>query len=313
VTITDTKGNILHQDSREFSFGTRGDVYLAWEGEIVWVYCSAGWVYFYEPCETRTQDRTWRQCSYGEPQQVFQGVPAPPPWLLPGYNGMHGDPDETPPAHEAFTVNDSGHGWWCRFEYPPVQSDLAFIRPVIMNEMRLIEAGFARAAEDEFYQWRDDPGWTDWVIDGSMYILPAPEGFCTAFASWWEYTGGAHGNDRSTLYRYVISSALCPDPDWVRIGTRELVADSTELVLLSALVLDTLFRRLGPECDVDWLRQGAGPTWDNYSNLVPVPDSTGALTGFSVSFSSYEVGPYSSGPQAVFIPIGLLGRQAGQH
>lgn len=96
---------------------------------------------------------------------------------------------------------------------------------------------------------------------------------------------------------------------WVRIGTMELITDSTELVLLSNLVVDSLIRRLGPDCDEDWVRRGAGPTWGNYSNLVPVPDSTGALAGFRVFFSSYEVAAYFRGPQTVFIPIDLLRRR----
>lgn len=309
VTITDLKGRILYQGSEEFSFGTSGDVCLAWDDLTVWVYCHDGYAYFYCPCETRTQNRSWDRRYYGEVHRVFQDIPAPPPWLLPGYSGMHGDPDGIPPANEGFVVEDAGYGWSCRFEYSPVQYDLAFIRSVVMDDMRLVEASFARSAEDEYFQWRNDPGWTDWVIDGTMSMLPSPEGFCTARASWWEFTGGAHGYDESTLYRYARSATPGAGIEWVRIGTRDLIADSTELVLLSSLVVDSLIRRLGEDCDENWVRLGAGPTWGNYSDLVPVADSTGALTGFIVSFSSDEVGPYFSGPQTVFIPVDLLRRQ----
>ena len=308
VTITDLKGRILYQDSEEFSFVTSGEVCLAWDDLTVWVY-SNGNAYYYGPYATQTQNRSWMQTFYGEAHRVFQDIPAPPPWLFPGYSGMHGDPDDIPPANEGFIVNDSGYGWSCRFEYFPVRSDLAFIRRVVMDDMRVVEAFFARSAENEFFTRGDDPGWTDWVINGSVSVLPAPEGFCTARASWWEYTGGAHGNDESTLYRYARSTAPGTGLEWVVTGTSDLLADSAELVLLSDLVVDSLIGRLGPDCDEDWVRQGAGPTWGNYSDLVPVPDSTGALAGFSVSFSPYEVGPYFSGPQTVFIPLDLLRRR----
>jgi hypothetical protein len=306
VTITDLKGTILYQDSEEFSFGTTGDVCLAWDDLAVWVYCHDGYAYCYDPCETR---RSWDRRCYGEAHRVYQNIPEPPPWLMPGYPEMHGDPDDILPANEGFVVDDSGCGWSCRFEYFPVRSDLAFIRSVVMDDMRVVEALFARSAEDEFFKWHDDPGWTDRVIIGAMSMVPAPEGFCTALASWWEYTGGAHGNNNNTLYRYVEIAAPDAGIEWVRIGTRDLIADSTELVLLSGLVVDSLVRRLGPDCDEDWVRQGAGPIWGNYANLVPVPDSTGTLAGFGVSFSSYAVAPYLAGPQTVFIPVDLLGRQ----
>lgn len=309
VTITDCKGRLLYQDSPEFSFGSQGDIFLAWDEQTVWALLSDGLAYYYEylPRGTRSGP-SWRQCFYGEAHRLFQDLPEPPPWLWPDYPGMHGNPNSVPPADEGFVVNDSGPGWSYRFEYFPVPSDPAFIRSVVMDDMRSFEAHFARAAEDDFSRWGDDPGWTDWVVDGTVSMVPAPEGFCTVIASWMEYTGGAHCNDGSTLYRYAGSATSGSETKWTRIGTRDLIADSTELVLLSGLVVDSLVRQLGQGCDKSWVRRGAGPTWDNYANLVPVPDSTGALAGFSVSFPSYAVAPFFAGPQAVFIPVALLGR-----
>lgn len=211
VTITDLKGRILYQDREEFSFETSGDICLAWDDLVVWV-LSHGYAYRYGPYETQTQNRSWIQSSYGEAHLVNQDIPEPPPWVWPTCSGMHGDPDQVPPAEEGFMVNDSGYGWSCRFEYFPVRSDLAFIRSVVMDDMRLLEANLARSAEDEYFQFHKDPGWMDWVIDGSMSMEPSPEGFCTARASWWEYTGGVHGNDESTLYRYARCSTPGPGP-----------------------------------------------------------------------------------------------------
>jgi hypothetical protein len=108
------------------------------------------------------------------------------------------------------------------------------------------------------------------------------------------------------LYRYATS----PGPDgsvtWSPIGTRDILADSVELAALSAIVTDSLAERLGPDADMDWIIQGAGPEWGNYDQLIPVPDPSGALAGFRVVFPSYCVAAFAYGPQEVFVPIGLL-------
>jgi hypothetical protein len=57
---------------------------------------------------------------------------------------------------------------------------------------------------------------------------------------------------------------------------------------------------------MDWLRRGAGPFWQNYTMVYPVPDSTGALAGFTVRFPEYGVGPYCFGQQEVYVPIRFL-------
>ncbi|HRY61720.1 MAG TPA: hypothetical protein P5266_05930, partial [Candidatus Fermentibacter sp.] len=73
------------------------------------------------------------------------------------------------------------------------------------------------------------------------------------------------------------------------IGTEDLLADSAELVALSALVVESLAESLGEFADMDWIMEGAGPSWSNYGDLMPVPDSTGALAGFDIWFPDYRV------------------------
>jgi hypothetical protein len=210
------------------------------------------------------------------------------------------------PISEGFTVSETGPGWTYEFEFPALDAEMDWVMTEVMEDMRKIATTFAAYAEEEHATWGEDPSWFDWFLDGSMSMLPAPEGYMTVSASWWDFSGGAHGNEGSILYRYARSLGDDGSYIWSVVSTEDILADSTELVALSGLVVDSLAVILGPEADMEWIREGAGPEWGNYSLLRPVPDSTGALAGFSTLFPSYRVAPYVSGPQEVFIPIGLL-------
>jgi hypothetical protein len=212
----------------------------------------------------------------------------------------------TDQSSEGFTVSDAGPGWTFEFEYPPIETELCWVRAEVMEDIQEIKADFSTLAEHEFAAYGEDEFWIDWFMEGSMTLVPAPEGYMTVSASWWDFSGGAHGNEGALLYRFARSVQGDGTFSWEEIGTEDLLADSAELVELSRLVVDTLAARLGLATDRDWIMEGAGPEWGNYSLLRPVPDSTGALAGFSTLFPSYRVAPYACGPQEVFIPIGLL-------
>jgi len=203
-------------------------------------------------------------------------------------------------------VTEAGPGWTFEFEIPPLPEDLGWLGDRVMEDLRDIRAGFAASAGEEYSAWGTDPSWFDWSFDGSLSILPAPDGFLCARADWWSYTGGAHGNEGSILYRYAVSTGEDGATTWAALSTRDILADSAELAELSRLVVDTLAARLGSDSDEGWILEGAGPEWSNYSLLRPVPDSTGALAGFGIVFESYAVAPYACGPQEVFVPVGLL-------
>lgn len=226
-------------------------------------------------------------------------------FLLLALAGVHAGAG-TESMTEAVTVSDSGPGWTLEFGVPPLPGELLWLRETVMEDLGEIGADFTTAAEEEHAEWGEDPSWFDWQLEGSLSVLPAPEGFLCATASWWSYTGGAHGNESMILYRYAGSGGEGGLPIWTAVSTEDLLADSLELVALSRMVVDTLAARLGSSTDPEWILEGAGPEWGNYSLLRPVPDSSGGLAGFSTCFPSYSVAPYSCGPQEVFIPVGLL-------
>lgn len=201
-------------------------------------------------------------------------------------------------------VTDSGTGWEFSFTYPPVVPGLEFIWAEAVEHMEDVRISFASEADSQFTDHEPEL-WESWMIEGGMSLLPAPDGFAVGMCEYWWFTGGAHGMNNTILYRYALVEGP-GSQEWVEIDSRDLLADSSELVRLSAIVCDSLEVRLGPDPDMEWIQRGAGPYWENYSMLYPVPDASGALAGFTVRFAEYAVGPYCFGQQEVFVPLALL-------
>ncbi len=202
------------------------------------------------------------------------------------------------------TIADSGRGWSYSFEFPPAEPGLEFLWAEAVIDMEEIRIPFESEAVSYFSDLEPET-WEQWIIEGGMKVLPSPDGMAVALCEYWWFTGGAHGLNNTILYRYALEGAP-GSQDWVEIDSRDLLADSAELVRFSEVVIDSLELRLGPEPDMEWILRGAGPYWQNYSMLYPVPDSSGALAGFTVRFAEYAVGPYCFGQQEVHVPIRLL-------
>ena len=209
-----------------------------------------------------------------------------------------------PDFENAVTVVDSGHGWTYSFDYPQVVPGLEFIWYRAYSDMDERRVSFADEAGSVLPEGRLEQ-WESWIMEGGMSLLSSPDGMATAMCEYWVFTGGAHGMNNSILYRYSLSGGP-GSQDWIEIDSRDLLADSAELVRFSAIVCDTLKVRLGPDPDREWILRGAGPYWENYSLLYPVPESSGALAGFTVRFAEYAVGPFCFGQQEVFVPLALL-------
>ncbi|HPH40567.1 MAG TPA: hypothetical protein PK274_10125 [Candidatus Fermentibacter daniensis] len=201
-------------------------------------------------------------------------------------------------------IADSGRGWSYSFEFPPVEPGLEFLWAEAVIDVDGARTPFKSQAESYFSD-HEPESWEQWIMEGGMSLLPSPDGMATAMCEYWVFTGGAHGMNNTILYRYALTGGP-GSQDWVEIDSRDLLADSAELVRFSRIVCDTLEARLGPDPDMEWIQRGAGPYWENYSMLYPVPDSSGALAGFTVMFPEYGVGPYCFGQQEVFVPLSLL-------
>jgi hypothetical protein len=299
IMITDSDGQVL-MSLLGPDCSVEGGIYRAWDD------MGRAWIYF-EPwqeimCYGPGPDG-WDLIYRNDAGKYEEGF-EPPDNLYPPLPG-----DQTgyrPAMLPELLVEDSGPGWRYSLSCPGIPSDIAFLRDLVEEDMAAMKEEFSSYAEANFDDWGSDPDYMSWTLEAVMSILPAPEGMLAASCSWWDFSGGAHGNTGYRLWRFehdVCSGGPVP---WAGIGTGDILADSTELVALSALVVESLAKTLGENADMGWIVEGAGPSWSNYELLLPVPDSSGTLAGFSIHFPAYSVAPYVAGPQDVFIPIGLL-------
>lgn len=116
----------------------------------------------------------------------------------------------------------------------------------------------------------------------------------TVTFSIWTYTGGAHGNLDIITLSYDMASGA-------RLAPEDIFADTeVALTLLASYCYDALAETLGDDRAEDMLRSGTSPDADNYASLALTPE------GVRVHFPPYQVAPWSSGPQQVDVPLGVL-------
>lgn len=299
IRITDTSGRIeMSALGPDFSW-TRG-LYRAWDGTgRAWIYSdSAGDVWCYDLTPSG-----WHEVYWNDDGTVVDGFDAPYDLYPPVTWERRSDPQEMMPE---CLVENSGPGWEYTLYLPEIQADHSFLRRLVSGIVWPKIDWFISSAESSFAESGCDPGFMDWSLDISMSLPQVPEGMLAVACDWWDYTGGVHGNGDSDFWLFEYDEESIGSLPWVMIGAEDLLADSAELVALSALVVDRLAESLGEFSDMDWIMRGAGPSWSNYGDLMPVPDSTGALAGFGICFPDYRVAPYVAGPQYVYIPIELL-------
>lgn len=105
------------------------------------------------------------------------------------------------------------------------------------------------------------------------------------------YTGGAHGNLWLDALNYNLKTGK-------QLLFKDLFANPDEAVrVLSRISIEKLAKSLGEDTDEAWLERGAGPEGDNFTVLSLLPE------GLFVEFQPYQVGPWSAGPQRVFVSL----------
>ncbi|WP_297834369.1 DUF3298 domain-containing protein [Thermomonas sp.] len=109
------------------------------------------------------------------------------------------------------------------------------------------------------------------------------------------YAGGAHPNHNSVAFNFLL-------PEGAQLDIEQVIQGRKGLQRLSALAIARLNAMLLPdESSIpEMIQQGAGPEWGNFQTFVLLPDRLKLL------FDPYAVGPYSSGPQEVTLPLSEL-------
>lgn len=141
----------------------------------------------------------------------------------------------------------------------------------------------------------DDVGsGSPWSLDID-YEIPRNDGklFSVVFGID-SYAGGAHPNHNAVAFNFLL-------PEGAQIDIEQVIDGRKGLQRLSALTITRLSRTLLPdESDAAWLQRGAGPDWASFQTFVLLPNA------LQIRFDPYAVGPYSSGPQEVEIPLSAL-------
>lgn len=148
-------------------------------------------------------------------------------------------------------------------------------------------------------EYRADPELSSTLYGDLAYEVsfgeePSPEGLVCILMSGYEYSGGAHGIDWTGAFVFDTAKREFIEPF-------ALLGDSASAAEFCARVVAELESRLDEE--YAWIEEGAAPDPGNYRTLLPLPDSSGAISGFRVIFDSYQVAPYAFGPQEVVLPV----------
>lgn len=108
-------------------------------------------------------------------------------------------------------------------------------------------------------------------------------------------TGGAHGLQATKTFSFSASGSPI---------TLDSLFTNTDTALksISVYVQAELMKR--EFADVDWIKEGAAPTKDNYQQFVVTDD------GITFLFDPYQVAPYAAGLQTVNVPKAIFAKQA---
>ncbi len=186
------------------------------------------------------------------------------------------------------TISDENQYYTIDVTYP-VTSDVA-----INDKLKAF-------AEDQIAQFKED---TSWVTDPS--IASAAESSLSLTVDYTQersayadtyvfaistYTGGAHGLQATKTFAFdqygapITQSDLFANPD-------------TGLKAVAAFVQSELAKK--KISDADWIKEGAGPSADNYGNFV-IGDN-----GVTFIFDAYQVAPYAAGTQKILVPLSVF-------
>lgn len=116
--------------------------------------------------------------------------------------------------------------------------------------------------------------------------------FISLLFSFYEFTGGAHGNTATTGFNYDLQRGRL-------VGLGELFKPGANYLKVISDYCISELKKLKVSDD-EWIRNGAGPKLENYDGWNVTPQ------GLRITFDAYQVAAYAVGPQEVIVPYSLL-------
>lgn len=120
----------------------------------------------------------------------------------------------------------------------------------------------------------------------------ADRNFISLLFSFYEFTGGAHGNTATAAFNYDLQRGRL-------VGLGELFKPGANYLKVISDYCISELKKLNLSDD-EWIRNGAGPKPENYDSWNITPQ------GLRITFDAYQAAAYAAGPQEVLVPYSLL-------
>jgi uncharacterized protein YecT (DUF1311 family) len=151
---------------------------------------------------------------------------------------------------------------------------------------------FTKLATSADRQAGDNPYQLDWSFEVARNDAAI---FAVIFSEEAD-TGGAHPNHDIATFNFEV-------PGGWRLYLPEIF-DRRALAKISALAVADLNKQFADSRngggDPDWVKQGAGPDWDNFRDFILGKDK------LEIHYPDYQVAAYVEGPQETDIPLAAL-------
>jgi hypothetical protein len=185
---------------------------------------------------------------------------------------------------------EEGDGYWISIRYP----EIALENPLVGDRLEEYASGLVEIFRNDFDDtFNPEFDTIDWSLEITFDQEPSPDGMICVIAWIGTYMGGAHGNAWSESFVLDLGTGSFP-------GVVELLGGEEEFQAFTERVI----RLLHQEVDSgDWVERGAAARPENYHTVIPVPDESGDIAGFTVLFPPYQVECYARGFVEVFVPV----------
>jgi len=152
---------------------------------------------------------------------------------------------------------------------------------------------FIKLATGADRQSGDNPYQLDW----SFEVARNDEAIFAVIFSEETDTGGAHPNHDFATFNFEVPSG------W-RLYLPEMFDGHKALAKISPLAVTDLTKQVADSHngggDPDWVKQGAGPDWDNFRDFILQRDK------LEIHYPDYQVAAYVEGDQETDIPLAIL-------
>lgn len=211
---------------------------------------------------------------------------------------IHQAADAAPLPFETVTAGKSDKNYTVEVEYP--RTGLEAIDRVLADyatkSMNDLIASAEEDAAERAKEGRRLPDGLTYSLDLHFTLERNDDDVFAVTITTSHFTGGAHPGKNFETFTFLR-------PDGWRVFLPEIFSGRKALQRISALAIQDLTKRIGgPKglTDPESIRQGAGPSWENFSAFALTHDT------LTLYFQEYQVAAYAAGSQQSEIALSEL-------